>query len=240
MNRSTAVLLTLLLSTVLLELAATPLAAQTTFTVTTATKTSEHPYFGVGSAEGFVIDGVQGKEITVMRGSTYTFQLNGVPTMHPFYLTTSPVGAGMDPYTEGVVGTPATGNATVTFTPTSSTPDLLYYQCGFHENMGWRIVVQTAARIDLENNATGASIALAPNPVDNSAAVTMRSSQSGSVRIAAYDLFGREALVAYDGPIVAGERLHLSLDASALASGAYELRARGAGIDASTRLVKIR
>ena len=237
MNRSTTLLLTLILTLVLAPL---PSAAQTTFTVTVAPKTQAHPEFGEGWTEGYVIDGVEGKEVVLTRGTTYTFQMSSVPEMHPFYITTSPSGASQTPYTEGVTGNMATGNSVVTFTPSASTPDLLYYQCGFHTNMGWRIVVQSAAGVDATSAAEAASLAVVPNPVDAAASVTLRSPRTGTVRVVAHDMLGREALELYSGAVSAGEELLLSLDGSSLASGIYEIRASGAGINATARLVKTR
>jgi len=108
------------------------------FTVDHGTKTAAHPYFGVGSTIGYTIDDIEGRELTLVRGTTYTFDLASVSASHPFYLTNSAVGGG------GGVGTqyttPASGSI-ITFTPTMATPNLIYYQCANHSNMGWEINV---------------------------------------------------------------------------------------------------
>ena len=111
--------------------------------VTVASKTSDHPYNGQGWSEGFVIDGDQGKELTLQRGVTYTFEMNNVAAMHSFYISTSAVGGGAGVYSDGVSGNFASGNETLTFTPGADTPDQLYYQCntGGHTYMGWKINV---------------------------------------------------------------------------------------------------
>ena len=41
--------------------------------VTVVTKDATHPYFGIGSPAGYALDGVQGKELTLIRGVTYSF-----------------------------------------------------------------------------------------------------------------------------------------------------------------------
>lgn len=114
------------------------------FTVTTAQKTDDHPHFGQGFSVGYVIDGDQGKEITLDRGETYTFQMDDVPTIHPFYITTSEVGQGEGDYSDGVENNGATGNETLTFTPPSSAPDTLYYNCVNHAYMGGRIIITSS------------------------------------------------------------------------------------------------
>lgn len=111
------------------------------FTVTVETKTSDHPYFGMGNSQGFVIDGVQGAELTLQRGMTYAFKMDNVPGIHPFYISESDQGAGTQIYSDGVVGNGATGNDTLFLTPNINTPDLLYYQCENHEYMGYKINV---------------------------------------------------------------------------------------------------
>lgn len=127
-----------------LILAATSVSAQTTFAVTTVTKTAAHPYFGQGHPMGYAIDGVEGAEITLRRGQTVTFQLAGVEGFHPFYLTTSASGGGAGAFTTGVTGAPASGNAAVTFTVPMTAPDALRYQCNTHQFMGFRIVIVNA------------------------------------------------------------------------------------------------
>jgi len=106
------------------------------FTVRVSVKTSAHPYFQTGHSEGFTINGEQGKELTLTRGTTYTF---GVSTPgHPFYISTSTVGGGSGEVTNGVTNSMTT-SGTLSFTPNGTHPDLLYYQCDIHNNMGWKI-----------------------------------------------------------------------------------------------------
>ena len=121
-------------------------AQDDTFVVTVGTKTDDHPNNpDQGFPAAYYIDGQEALVLTLERGTTYTFQMQNVPSNHPFYISTSDVGAGTGEYTEGVTGSMATGNETLTFTPSESTPDQLYYQCGFHQYMGWQINVVDAA-----------------------------------------------------------------------------------------------
>jgi SprB repeat len=107
------------------------------FAVTAVSKNAQHPYFGVGFPVGYALDGIQGKELTLTRGINYTY--SGTFPGHPFHITTSSVGGSFaGEVTSGVTNSQTQGGALV-FTPNSSHPNLLYYMCGVHLNMGWKI-----------------------------------------------------------------------------------------------------
>lgn len=109
------------------------------FNVRTATKDQTHAYYGVGHRMGFTVNGVQGKPLVLVRGKTYTFRVDA-GIQHDFYLSTSEVGWGGATYTDGVSGQ-FIYEGVVTFTPGPNAPDLLYYQCRNHKNMGGPIYV---------------------------------------------------------------------------------------------------
>lgn len=111
------------------------------FTVTVGDKTDAHPNPGGSFDAAYYLDGVEGLELHLTRGVTYTFQMEGVPAMHPFYISTSAAGGGAGVFDDGVTNNFATGDEVLTFTPDEDAPDLLYYQCGEHTRMGWRIYV---------------------------------------------------------------------------------------------------
>jgi hypothetical protein len=111
---------------------------QSDFMISVVAKTGAHPYFGVGHAVGFAVNGVEGDELTLTRGMTYTFGINSPG--HPLYITTDAAGdnnaAGEE--TNGVMNS-RVQRGILTFTPDGSTPNLVYYHCALHPNMGWRI-----------------------------------------------------------------------------------------------------
>ena len=128
--------------------------AGASFSVIVEPKNPSHPYYGLGSANGFNIDGVQGRELTLVRGVTYTFNINTTPA-HPFYISSDPNGAGANEITNGVTGSQTTFG-TLTFTPNGTHPALLYYQCYNHQNMGWKInIVNPPINGDLANLHAG-------------------------------------------------------------------------------------
>lgn len=113
--------------------------AEIDFTVTAAPKDESHPYFGKGNPLGFVVNGVQGRTLTLFRGKTYTFNIDTGP-MHDFYITNNAKGWGGAAVTTGVNGN-FTYKGVVTFTPSAATPDLVYYACQNHQYMGGEIHV---------------------------------------------------------------------------------------------------
>ena len=109
------------------------------FTVTSATKDKTHPYYGKGLDTGFVVNGVQGGTLVLVRGKTYTFDVD-TGVMHDFYFATKPIGYGTGTLTKGVKGQ-FTYKGVVTFSPTAETPDTIYYVCRNHKYMGGEIHV---------------------------------------------------------------------------------------------------
>ena len=113
-----------------------------TFTVTVAAKTAASPYFNVGSSLGYYVDGVQ----------TPIIELKGNDTGKPYYYKFDQSDASNDghplrfynnvskttQYTTGVTtsGTPGNAGAHTTIAVDSTTPNVLYYQCSNHGNMG--------------------------------------------------------------------------------------------------------
>jgi tetratricopeptide (TPR) repeat protein len=112
------------------------------FTLTVGAKDASHPYYGRGHDIGFIVDGVQGKELVLTRGVTYTFHVD-TNVQHDFYFSTSPMGRGAGTVTDGITGQ-FTYRGDVTFTPGDSTPDVVYYECRNHAFMGGKIHIADA------------------------------------------------------------------------------------------------
>jgi hypothetical protein len=118
---------------VTLLLTGTPPASQSkTYTVTNS------------GASDYLINGSNDPTLTLVRGSTYTFNVNA--TGHPFWIKTAAVTGTGSAYSTGVTnnGTPS---GTVTFVVPSDAPATLYYICQFHGSM-----VGTINVVDANNN----------------------------------------------------------------------------------------
>ena len=86
----------------------------------------------------YFIDGDEQATLTLYEGTTYTFNNLSHVDGHPFrFSTTAP---STSDYTTGVTNP---GTPTVTFTPTSTTPSILYYYCAQHSGMGGQINVKS-------------------------------------------------------------------------------------------------
>lgn len=131
------------------------------FQVTVEAKVDgRHPQYNLGSEFGYVIDDIQGKTLYLLRGVTYRIHVNDTVS-HPFYISTSPIGAGAEETTNGVGGDGNfIDNGTLEFTPNANTPKLLYYQCQNHPNMGWKIYILDAPAAQLITTENGASSTL--------------------------------------------------------------------------------
>ncbi len=164
---------------------ASPCFAQldNSFKVTVREKTSAHPRADQGWQEAFALDGQQGASVALVRGQTYTFLMDNVPAIHPFYISTSDVGLSADPYNEGVTGNFATGDGEVTIDVTDSTPDLLYYQCGTHDYMGWTLHVVDEVSAGLDPVATGLTSPIAIAQPDDGTDRLFIVDQAGLIRV---------------------------------------------------------
>ena len=108
-----------------------------TYEVKVVTKTAAHPQNGTGSSSGYTIDGLEGPFLLLIPGNTYKFdQADASNSGHPlrFYLEEDKTTA----YTTGVTtnGTAGSSGAYTQIAVSTSTPQVLYYQCSSHGYMG--------------------------------------------------------------------------------------------------------
>ena len=128
--------------------------SSTTIAVTVAAKTAAHRYNGIGSTNGFKLDGVEAPFLTLTPGRTYIFDVSdGSNTNEEFRFYYD-----VDKTTQYTTNVTASGNAgttgsTVTLVVTDTTPTVLHYQSVSSVKMG--NAVQTNSNIlDTEHNST--------------------------------------------------------------------------------------
>jgi hypothetical protein len=181
--------------------ASAQVAEADTFFVTLTLKTPAHPWYGVGRNDsGYSVNGVEGKELTLVRGQAYVFQMVNIPWAHGVYLTTSARGEGESPWSQGVKGESAYGNRVMTFTPPPATPDILYYQSVLDIYMGGKInIVDSLTSLVTSEGDIGrfrgqVIAATYPNPCNGAVTVRLRAAVSGDVVVTFVDPIGREFL----------------------------------------------
>ena len=147
---------------------ATAVAGANRFVITVDEKDSRHPQFGKGNPMGFLINGVPGGAVVVERGKTYQFDVKTNPK-HDVYISTKPIGWGASPWSEGVEGA-YIYQGTMQFTPSDSAPDVLYYSCRNHPNMGGEIrVINPGEKIDLATLANAGATNAGSTPGNTTA-----------------------------------------------------------------------
>ena len=112
------------------------------FTVKVITKTAASPYHGVGSTLGYEVNGIETPIIELKGNDTgkpyyYKFdQSDASNATHPLRFYNN-VSKGTQ-FTTGVTtsGTPGNAGAHTTIAVDNDTPNILYYQCSSHANMG--------------------------------------------------------------------------------------------------------
>lgn len=209
---------------------AVPVAGQNTFTVSVANKTAEHPWANLGWPEGYVVNGTQGATLTLVRGETYVFEMQNVPSIHPFYISTNASGGGAGVWNEGVQGNFATGTASVTFTVPQTAPDVLYYQCSLHGSMGGELqIVSGSTSAEAGELPDGTRLHQNyPNPFNPSTEIRFSLGTPGAARLVVYDATGRALRTLVDSVLPAGDHAAIwdgrSSDHEEAASGAYFYR----------------
>ena len=121
------------------------------FTVTVASKTAAHPYYGDGSSNAYFINGVESPVLTlhgvdnVTSNSEYYYRFtlsSSDMSSHPFrlYLDADKTTA----YTTGVTTT----STYLQIAVNEDTPNILYYQCSSHAYMGNHAIVLGSNKIN--------------------------------------------------------------------------------------------
>lgn len=110
------------------------------FNVKVEPKQPNHLFYGKGSKGAFTFNGEANKTLKLVRGCTYTFNINA-PT-HPLFFTISEIG-GSEHRNESLMGTGEnpTDSGILVFKVRNDLPSSFYYQCWNHPYMGGKVDV---------------------------------------------------------------------------------------------------
>ena len=89
------------------------------------------------------IDGQNNPPLTLFRGQTYQFVMQGTSSVHPFNINTTNTTGSANLYNDGVTNNGASGTQTLTFVVPGNAPDSLHYNCGNHTSMNGPITIVT-------------------------------------------------------------------------------------------------
>lgn len=87
------------------------------------------------------LNSIDNPPLTLIRGKTYAFALQGVGASHPFNINTINTTGATNLYNDGVTNNGATGSTVVTFVVPTNAPDSLHYNCGNHAAMNGPITI---------------------------------------------------------------------------------------------------
>ena len=199
--------------------AAAPLAAQTTHTITLSGFTFSPDDLTIEAGDTVVFDNVSGFH-----------NVNGTTDAYP----DNPEG-----FTSGV---PAASPWTFSFT--FDTVGTYGYHCDVHgapgSGMFGTITVNAASAVEDDLPAGTALSVPVPNPFRGATTLTLTLATPQPVRVAVYDVRGREVAVLHDGPLQAGAPVPFTWAPESERTGVYVLRILGATFSAVRKVVLVR
>jgi hypothetical protein len=87
--------------------------------------------------------------------------------------------------------------------------------------------------------AEGPALSVYPNPSAGRSTVALALTEAADVRVAVYDVLGRQVAVVHEGPLAVGAH-RFTLDAGALPAGVYVVRSTGGEFAATQRMTVLR
>lgn len=87
------------------------------------------------------INGQNNPPLTLLRGQTYEFVMQGTSSVHPFNINTTNTTGSANLYNNGITNNGASGTQTLTFVVPNDAPGSLHYNCGNHTSMNGPITI---------------------------------------------------------------------------------------------------
>lgn len=115
-------------------------------------------------ASAYVINGVSNPDLSLVRGFTYSFNVNAIG--HPFWIKTIQGTGTGNAFNEGVTGN-GTSVGVVQFSVPTNAPSLLFYNCQFHSPMRGRLNIESPPVVRVTGIATDAEVVLISTGTDS-------------------------------------------------------------------------
>ncbi len=193
-----------------------------TFKFTIADKTPEHPNFGVGHTQGFLVNGSQGDTLVVLRNTDYALDYRGLDNWAFIY--TIPIGGTMGGYDDVIRD--GGGNNQKILRIRDQDPDTLYYASQSFPWMGSAIIVVDSLTTSVDaprSVAAHATLTIYPNPLHDRATISVSMTHAGLTRFEVVDLSGRTVRTqqqSFGGSV----DIEIDFDRGDLPSGTYIYR----------------
>lgn len=215
---------------ILMTVASTVVVAQSpdTLEVELDRKSPTHPFYGSGADSCYVIDGVEARELTFVRGRRYVFHINAMDSNWIFYLSRKDIGFGSDAIS---VGLPtryyAFSGDYFPYMPVAESPDIAYYQSSRHFRAGGKISIVDSlpSAVDASGTTTAALLRARAWTAAGGSRLTVQYSlpRPSTLRLEIFDALGRSITTEDLGEHAVGERV-TSVEIAGLVPGFYLYR----------------
>ncbi|MCB0713888.1 MAG: hypothetical protein KDD67_16295 [Ignavibacteriae bacterium] len=198
-----------------------------TFHITVVEKTPAHPLFGIGSARGYAVNGVEGDTLIVVRNKLYVFDVSVADKELSFSFYTEPIGGTKDFYNSEFIES-ANGSGSIrNVRADKTTRDTVYYASTDEPWVGGTILVvdslPTSNVTERRQSMLAGESRAIPNPCVERATIEFSLEHPSVVSLELVDLLGRRVIFHAGGAMESGER-GISIDTERIESGLYHYR----------------
>ena len=190
----------------------------------------------------FIVDGQSNPTLTLVRGTSYTFNVNA--SGHPFYIKTVDNSTGtLNQWTDGVTNN-GVQTGVLTFVVPMTAPDNLFYHCSIHGSMGGDLLITNPVGVGDPIPSVAWLGRATPNPAQGGASFRMGLPRDAKIDVMMFDARGRKIRTLWNGTMAAGEH-SIAWDGRdqagrQAASGSYFYRLRVEGRTLTGRLTVAR
>lgn len=195
------------------------------FTFAIVKKTPAHPFYGMGDSLGYMVNGVEGDTIYLIRDSTYAIHFDTLSAAQFPYYYTEPLGGSLNRYKKLRIGEYFEKNH-IYIRADDETPDTLYYGNLEAAYMGGTFVIVDSLPSSVWESQsvvdnTRVSSRIAPNPVRDLGVLSFQHRTSGRVQVQIVDALGR---IVEDRAVDVLPDARIEIDRGNLSTGIYFYR----------------